>query len=136
MALPSLTACEILAAGGDLIDYDRLHHLVAVLGIELERLLVENERSLRLGSELLDALIQSRLPEQAALDRLEQLNCPAEQPSLASARPTTEPVIDWRQRLRRLGVDGAESRERVDRVAGQWWKYTSTPGSIEMQHWG
>ncbi|URM26361.1 PucR family transcriptional regulator ligand-binding domain-containing protein [Pseudomonas frederiksbergensis] len=105
MPLPSLTACEILATGGDLIDYGLLHHLVAVLGIELERLLVENERSLRLGSELLDDLIQSRLPEQAALDRLAQLNCPAQQSCLASARPTTEPVADWRQRLRRQGVE-------------------------------
>ena len=104
-ALPSLTSCQILAAGGHLIDYGLFHHLVAVLGIELERLLVENERSLRLGSELLDDLIQSRLPEQAALDRLEQLNCPAEQSCLASARTTTEPVIDWPQRLRRQGVE-------------------------------
>lgn len=124
MALPSLTACEILATGGDLIDYGLLHHLVAVLGIELERLLVENERSLRLGSELLDDLIQSRLPEQAALDRLAQLNCPAQQSCLASARPTTEPVADWRQRLRRQGVEllvRSQANELIVLLAtGQW----------------
>ncbi|MCY1482833.1 Purine catabolism regulatory protein-like family protein [compost metagenome] len=104
MALPTQPACEILASGGELLDYGLLHHVVAVLGIELERLQVEQERQLRLGSELLDDLLQQRLAERAARERLEQLQCPAEQAVMALARPG-ELAGDWQQQLRRQGLE-------------------------------
>ncbi|MCS5517509.1 hypothetical protein NWF32_29640 [Pseudomonas qingdaonensis] len=50
MALPSQADCLLVAEGDGLLDYGLLHHVVAVLGIELERLRVDNERNLRLGS--------------------------------------------------------------------------------------
>ena len=44
-----------------------------MLGIEIERLRVESERHLRLGSELLDDLLQRRLYREQAEERLEEL---------------------------------------------------------------
>ena len=104
MPLPSLATCEILATGGELLDYGLLHHIVAVLGIELERAQVEHERMLRLGSELLDDLLQQRLTERAAQERLVQLNCPLEAACLVLARATGELPKHWQQRLQRLGM--------------------------------
>lgn len=105
MALPSQPSCEILACGGELLDYGLLHHLVGVLGIELKRLQAEQERQLRLGSELLDDLLQQRLGERAARERLAQLQCPVERASIVLACPSQEPAGDWQQRLRRHGVE-------------------------------
>lgn len=105
MALPSLAACELLASGGELLDYGLLHHVTAVLGIELERLQVEHERLLRQGSELLDDLLQQRLSERPAQERLAALDCPVEQATLAVARPAGPLPERWAQRLRRHGVN-------------------------------
>lgn len=105
MALPSLATCEILASDGELLDYGLLHHIVAVLGIELERLQVEHERQLRLGSELLDDLLQQRLTERSAQERLAQLHCSLERACVALARPTAELPAHWQQRLRRQGLE-------------------------------
>ncbi|MCP8466637.1 PucR family transcriptional regulator ligand-binding domain-containing protein [Pseudomonas sp. ZM23] len=104
MALPSQVDCAILACGGELLDYGLLHHLVAVLGIELERLQVERERCLRLGSELLDDLLQQRLSERAAAERLAQLLGPAECAVLAVARADAAVPAEWQRRLRRQNV--------------------------------
>ncbi|PJI46062.1 MAG: PucR family transcriptional regulator [Pseudomonas sp.] len=104
MPLPSLTTCEILATGGELLDYGLLHHIVAVLGIELERAQVEHERMLRLGSELLDDLLQQRLTERAAQERLAQLHCPVEAACIVLARAAGELPKHWQQRLQRLGA--------------------------------
>ncbi|KAF1070503.1 MAG: Transcriptional activator PmfR [Pseudomonas citronellolis] len=105
MLLPSLTGCELLASGGDLLDYGLLHHVVAVLGIELERLQAEHERQLRQGSELLDDLLQQRLTERAAQERLVQLQCPPEQALIGVARPLDELPPRWSQRLRQHGME-------------------------------
>ncbi|BAN48780.1 PucR family transcriptional regulator [Metapseudomonas resinovorans] len=105
MALPSQPSCEILACGGELLDYGLLHHLAGILGIELERLQVEQERQLRLGSELLDDLFQQRLAERAARERLAQLQCPVEQAVVALACPAGELPGDWQARLRRHGLE-------------------------------
>ena len=71
------------------------HHVVAVLGIELERLRVDNERNLRLGSELLDDLLQQRLPAHQAQQRLITDSCqqnPGDE--FWSLRvPTAEPAL-------------------------------------------
>lgn len=104
MPLPSLATCEILATGGELLDYGLLHHIVAVLGIELERAQVEHERMLRLGSELLDDLLQQRLTERAAQERLAQLHCPVEAACIVLARAAGELPKHWQQRLQRLGA--------------------------------
>ncbi|MBI8178232.1 PucR family transcriptional regulator ligand-binding domain-containing protein [Pseudomonas aeruginosa] len=105
MALPTQPSCEMLAVGGELLDYGLLHHVVAVLGIELERLQVEQERQLRLGSELLDDLLQQRLAERAARERLEQMHCPVEPAVVALARPSAELPDDWQRHLRRHGLE-------------------------------
>lgn len=104
MALPSMSGCKILASGGSLLDYGLLHHLVAVLGIELERIQAEHERFLRVGSELLDDLIHTRLSEKAATERLIQLDFRAEQACVACARPGGTLPEEWQQRMRRNGL--------------------------------
>ncbi|QRY77848.1 PucR family transcriptional regulator ligand-binding domain-containing protein [Pseudomonas sp. PDNC002] len=104
MPLPSLATCEILATGGELIDYGLLHHVVAVLGIELERAQVEHERMLRLGSELLDDLLQQRLTERAAQERLGQLHCRLDTACVVLARGASGLPEHWQQRLQRLGA--------------------------------
>lgn len=105
MSLPTQPSCEILASGGELLDYGLLHHVVAVLGIELERLQAEQERQLRLGSELLDDLLQQRLIDRAAQERLEQLHCPVEPAAVALTRPGAELPTDWQRHLRRQGFE-------------------------------
>ena len=72
IGIPSDRNCLLIALGERLPDYSLLHHLTAVLGIEIERLRVESERHLRLGSELLDDLLQRRLYREQA-ERLEEL---------------------------------------------------------------
>lgn len=86
MALPSQADCLLVAEGDGLLDYGLLHHVVAVLGIELERLRVDNERNLRLGSELLDDLLQQRLPAHQAQQRLAAFDIGAEQACLLLGR--------------------------------------------------
>ncbi|WP_410961330.1 hypothetical protein, partial [Salmonella sp. SAL4457] len=73
IGIPSDRNCLLIALGERLPDYSLLHHLTAVLGIEIERLRVESERHLRLGSELLDDLLQRRLYREQAEERLEEL---------------------------------------------------------------
>ncbi|WP_166360258.1 PucR family transcriptional regulator [Pseudomonas akapageensis] len=104
MAVPSLRDCWLIAHGEQLPDYGLLHHLVAVLGIELERLRVECERSLRLGSELLDDLLQQRLSRHQAEERLSQFGKPREQIHLAVARPAPAALAECYETLQRDGV--------------------------------
>lgn len=68
--LPSEPGCLLVVSGTRLPDYGMLHHLTAVLGLEVQRLQAERERRLRLGSELLDDLLQQRLQTDALLERL------------------------------------------------------------------
>ncbi|WP_069865352.1 PucR family transcriptional regulator [Pseudomonas humi] len=104
MALPSVPACKILACGGGLIDYGLLHHVTAVLGIELERQQVEHERLLRQGWELLDDLLQQRLSERPAHERLGALGYPVGQAVFAVARCQADLPERWSQRLHLQGV--------------------------------
>lgn len=62
--------CLMVVTGERLPDYGLLHHLTAVLGLELQRRQAERERRLRLGSELLDDLLQQRLSTEQAHQRL------------------------------------------------------------------
>lgn len=98
MALPSVPACKVLACGG-LLDYGLLHHVTAVLGIELERQQVEHERLLRQGWELLDDLLQQRLSERPAHERLSTMGYAVGEAVFAIARGQTEPPDRWAQRL-------------------------------------
>lgn len=110
MALPALPECALLATGGQLLDYGILHHIASVLAIELERLQSEHERTLRLGSELVDDLLNMRLTERAAQERLEQLGCPPGCSHLVLARLDQAAPVDWQLEL---------SRQRVKMLARQ-----------------
>lgn len=63
--------CLLVVTGERLPDYSLLHHLTAVLGLEIQRRQAERERRLRLGSELLDDLLQQRLSLDQAIQRLD-----------------------------------------------------------------
>ncbi|MFJ4066255.1 PucR family transcriptional regulator [Pseudomonas sp. NPDC089996] len=104
MALPALPECAILATGGELLDYGILHHIASVLAIELERVQSEHERMLRLGSELVDDLVNTRLSERAAAERLEQLECPPAGARLALARLDAAAPDSWQLELSRQGL--------------------------------
>ncbi|MCP2039749.1 purine catabolism regulator [Neisseria sp. HSC-16F19] len=73
IAIPSRTDCVLLAHQDNchVIDYSLLHYLCAVIAISLERLHVDNERRLRVGSELLDDLLNYRLTAVQAHARLQ-----------------------------------------------------------------
>lgn len=104
MALPALPECAILATGGQLLDYGILHHIGSVLAIELERVQSEHERMLRLGSELVDDLLNMRLTERAALERLEQLGCPPGSTHLVLARLVHAAPDSWQLELGRQNI--------------------------------
>jgi purine catabolism regulator len=104
MALPSQGDCILVAQGDRLLDYSLLHHVVAVLGIELERLRVESERNLRLGSELLDDLLQQRLSVRQTEEHLSRFGAALEQVRLAVARPLQMALADWHEALQRRGI--------------------------------
>lgn len=103
MALPSIPACKVLACGG-LLDYGLLHHVTAVLGIELERQQVEQERLLRQGWELLDDLLRQRLSERPAHERLSAMGFPVGKALFGIARCQAELPERWSQRLHLQGV--------------------------------
>lgn len=91
MEIPSQRNCLLVANSDGLLDYSLLHHVVAVLGIELERLQVEHERQLRLGSELLDDLLQHRLAPRQLEQRLAQFDTTLEHAQLAVISLENEP---------------------------------------------
>lgn len=104
MALPALPECAILATGGQLLDYGILHHIASVLAIELERVQGEYERMLRLGSELVDDLLNVRLTERASVERLKQLGCPPNSAHLVLARLDQAIPNDWQLELSRQNI--------------------------------
>lgn len=63
--------CLLVVTGEGLPDYGLLHHLTAVLGLEVQRRQAERERRLRLGSELIDDLLQQRLSLEQVTQRLQ-----------------------------------------------------------------
>lgn len=71
MPVPSYRGGLLVAHSAEVLDYGLLHHIVAVIGIELERLRVERETKLRLGSELIDDLLHKRVLPRQAQSRLE-----------------------------------------------------------------
>ncbi|MBM3111409.1 PucR family transcriptional regulator [Pseudomonas arcuscaelestis] len=65
-------SCLLVVTGDRLPDYGLLHHLTAVLGLEVQRRQAERERRLRLGSELIDDLLHQRLGHEQANQRLHE----------------------------------------------------------------
>ncbi|MNF75842.1 hypothetical protein D3C84_579280 [compost metagenome] len=59
---------------------------------------------LRLGSELVDDLLNMRLTERAASERLEQLDCPPGTARLLLARLEHEPQNHWQMELSRQNM--------------------------------
>ncbi len=97
IAIPSRRKCLLLArrAGSDFLDYSLLNHMAAVLGIALERLHVENERAIRMGSELLEDLLHLRLTRQQTGKRLTPFGIQIEQAHLAVARRGGLSLPEW-----------------------------------------
>lgn len=97
IGVPSSKGCVLLVRGTErhLLDYSLLHHLVAVLGIALERLHVEAERTLRIGSEFLDDLLNHRLSPYQERKKLEQFGMAVESARLAVARPDRQKLVEW-----------------------------------------
>jgi purine catabolism regulator len=87
-----------------LLEYSLLYHLVAVLGISMERLHVETERSLRLGSQLLDDLLNLRLSPYELGKQLEQLKLNIKSACLAIARPVQQKLVEWGFHLSRFNL--------------------------------
>lgn len=77
------------------LDYSLLYHLAAVLGISIERLHMETERALRIGSQLLDDLLNSRLAPYDMGKQLEQSGLRIESACLAVARPGQQRLTEW-----------------------------------------
>lgn len=127
MVLPSEPHCLLLASPGELLDYTLLHHLLAVLGVELERMRVESERRLRLGSELLDDLLNGRTAPHQAGQRLQALipGLPLAALRLCIARmpppghPQSEGILQrWGQRgLLRIQGDEIVLLQTAERLA-------------------
>jgi purine catabolism regulator len=117
MALPSTRHCHLLATAGELLDYGLLHHLVGVLGTELVRLQAEHQRLLRLGSELLDDLLQQRLTERSAQERLAQFGCMVEQACLVVAKAASTEQESLKQRLARLDAGIAVRLQGAELIA-------------------
>ncbi|NLS28292.1 hypothetical protein S2M10_33020 [Sphingomonas sp. S2M10] len=97
IVIPSRRKCVLLArrSGRDFLDYGLLHHIAAVFGIALERLHVEKERAVHIGSELLDDLQHLRLARQQAVKRMAQFGIHLETAHLAVARRGGLSLSDW-----------------------------------------
>lgn len=108
MALPSKPDCLLVVRAGELPDYALLHHLLAIVGIELERMHVESERRLRLGSELLDDLLNGRAASHQAEQRLQALmpGLPLTALQLCIARMPLEDAPGREDILQRWGQRG------------------------------
>lgn len=92
---------------GHLLEYSLLHHLVAVLGIAIERLRMETERSLRIGAQLLDDLLSLRLAPYEIGRQLEAFQLQVETACLAVARPgsqTLSAMSEWGLQFLRRGL--------------------------------
>lgn len=97
VALPARSYCFLVAKRkyGSSIDYGVLYHLVAVLGIAYERLYFENERSLRLGAELLDNLLNQRLSRLQVERQLSFYGLKLRTVRVAVIRTEKQDLADW-----------------------------------------
>ncbi|NYT38183.1 PucR family transcriptional regulator [Allopusillimonas soli] len=103
-SVPSRHTCILLARveADWSLEYSLLQHLVAVLGISIERLYVETERTLRIGSQLLDDLLNFRLSAYDMGKQLEKCKLDVESACLAVARPGKQRLTEWNLQFCRL----------------------------------
>lgn len=106
ISVPSRRKCLLLArrVGKDYLDYSLLNYMSAVLGIALERLHVENERTLRSGSELMDDLLSHRVSGYRASKRVEQFGIKLESAHLAVAPRGELQFAEWALMFERADV--------------------------------
>ncbi|MFL1526262.1 PucR family transcriptional regulator [Pseudomonas sp. O230] len=70
ICVPSHRPCMLIARSSQALDYGVLHHIVAVIVVELERIKLERETKMRHGSELFDDLLHKRVTPRRAEDEL------------------------------------------------------------------
>ncbi|SDS22941.1 purine catabolism regulatory protein [Halopseudomonas litoralis] len=85
-------------------DYSLLHHLAAVVSISIEHLYMGLERSLRLGSQLLDDLLSQRLTPYQSSKQISDFQLELESACIAITRPEDRSLITWGVQLQRMQV--------------------------------
>jgi len=105
VSVPSHRRCLLAAHSAQALDYGLLHHIVAVIGIELERLRVDRETKLRQGGELIDDLLHKRVLPRQAEERLEACGADVSRLRLAVARLGALSIEEIDEALVRHGID-------------------------------
>jgi len=106
IVLPTRQNCALLVKRrqNHWLDYSLLHHVVAVLGIAFEYMRVESERALRIGSELIDDLLQLRLSPMQVGKSLESFNMSLKTVRLGILRPTVFNITEWTVKCEQEGI--------------------------------
>ncbi len=106
IVLPTRQSCALLVKRrqNHWLDYSLLHHVVAVLGIAFEYVHVESERALRVGSELLDDLLQQRLSPMQLGKRLGDFDMPLKTARLGILRSTVIDMTEWVIKCEQEGI--------------------------------
>ncbi|MEJ5896835.1 PucR family transcriptional regulator ligand-binding domain-containing protein [Aquabacterium sp. G14] len=101
VSVPSRRPSVLLVRNAEshLLEYSLLNHIVSILGISIERLYVDTERSLRLGSQLLDDLMSSRLSPYEAGKQMQQFKLNIDSACLAILRPKNQDLAEWSMKL-------------------------------------
>lgn len=135
MAVPSRRPCVLVAQGADLPDYGLLHHVVAVLGMELARLQVERERHLRLASELLDDLFQQRLSARQVSERLAPFGAELQNLRVAVAPRAGRELSELDDRLCRDGVQALLRVQGEELMVLLWQESAPAQVQARLQSW-
>lgn len=106
VALPTQHRCVLLVRReqNHWLDYSLLQHVAAVLSIAMERMHVDSERALRMGSELLDDLLQQRLSPLQVGKRLERFAIPLKSARLGIVRSTKLSLSECHLQNEQLGI--------------------------------
>jgi purine catabolism regulator len=83
------TALVALHDGEPAPDLALLHHAANIAALEVERIHADREQTLRLGSELLAAMVEHRIEPASAAQRLGELGIAPESAVLVAFRPST-----------------------------------------------
>lgn len=86
------------------IDYSLLHHLAAVVSISIEHLYVGVERSLRIGSQLLDDLMHQRLSPYELSKQVGAFQLDLSTSCIGTTRPGENAHVQWGMRLYQMQV--------------------------------
>ncbi len=79
IAVPSHRPCMLIAHSRQNMDYGVLHHMVAVITVELERVKLQREIRMRHGCELLEDLLHKRIIPRRAQQELSDFGADASQ---------------------------------------------------------